>query len=69
MVTRDQVFKTLQGVQDPELGGNVVELGMVTDVRISDNDVEIGLALTVADHPGRGGRIAKLLEDLEDRAA
>lgn len=53
MVTRDQVLKTLEGVQDPELGGNVVELGMITDVRISENDVEIGLALTVAECPLR----------------
>ncbi|MCH9016339.1 MAG: DUF59 domain-containing protein [Chloroflexi bacterium] len=35
MVTREQVLKTLEGVQDPELGGNVVELGMITDVVVS----------------------------------
>ena len=53
MVTREQVLKTLEGVQDPELGGNVVELGMITDVRILEKDVEIGLALTVAECPLR----------------
>jgi ATP-binding protein involved in chromosome partitioning len=53
VVTREQVLKTLEGVNDPELGGNVVELGMITDVRISDSQVDIGLALTVAECPLR----------------
>jgi ATP-binding protein involved in chromosome partitioning len=46
-------MRTLEGVQDPELGGNVVELGMITDVRIDDSAVEIGLALTIAECPLR----------------
>jgi ATP-binding protein involved in chromosome partitioning len=53
VVTREQVLKTLEGVNDPELGGNVVELGMITDVGISDSQVNIGLALTVAECPLR----------------
>lgn len=51
--TRDQVLKTLEGVRDPELGGNVVELGMITDVVIDGSAVEIGLALTIAECPLR----------------
>lgn len=53
MVTRDQVLKTLEGVNDPELDGNVVELGMISDVAIDDGVVEIGLALTIAECPMR----------------
>ncbi len=53
VVTPDQVLKTLEGVNDPELGGNVVELGMITDVQVHDGRVEIGLALTVAECPLR----------------
>ncbi len=53
MVTREQVLKTLEGVQDPELGGNVVELGMITYVSIEESAVEIGLALTIAECPLR----------------
>ena len=53
MVTREQVLKTLEGVQDPELGGNVVELGMITDVAVDGSAVEIGLALTIAECPLR----------------
>ena len=53
MVTREDVIKTLEGVQDPELGGNVVELGMISDVVVNGGDVEVGLALTVAECPLR----------------
>lgn len=53
MVTRDEVLKTLEGVRDPELGGNVVELGMISDVIIDGGNVEVGLALTVAECPLR----------------
>ena len=53
MVTRDDVLKTLEGVRDPELGGNVVELGMISEVSINDGTVDIGLALTIAECPMR----------------
>ncbi len=53
MVSRDQVLEALEGVQDPELGGNVVELGMITDVRVDEGTVNIGLALTIAECPLR----------------
>lgn len=52
-ITRDDVLKTLEGVRDPELGGNVVELGMITDVGIEGATVDIGLALTIAECPLR----------------
>jgi ATP-binding protein involved in chromosome partitioning len=53
VVTRDEVLKSLEGVRDPELGGNVVELGMISDVKIDGSKVEIGLALTIAECPLR----------------
>lgn len=53
MVTVEQVMETLERVHDPELGGNVVELGMITDVRIEGDHVDIGLALTIAECPLR----------------
>ena len=52
-ITREQVMQTLEGVRDPELGGSVVELGMITDVTIDGGTVDIGLALTVAECPMR----------------
>jgi ATP-binding protein involved in chromosome partitioning len=53
MATRDDVLKTLEGVRDPELGGNVVELGMITDVTVRGTTVDVGLALTIAECPLR----------------
>lgn len=53
MITTEQVLRVLEGVQDPELGGNVVELGMISDVRIVESHVEIGLVLTIAECPLR----------------
>jgi ATP-binding protein involved in chromosome partitioning len=53
MVTRDDVISTLHGVRDPELGGNIVELGMVTDVDVIDASVVVGIALTIAECPLR----------------
>ncbi len=46
-------MKTLEGVRDPELGGNVVELGMISDVLIDGSAIDIGLALTIAECPLR----------------
>jgi ATP-binding protein involved in chromosome partitioning len=53
MVTREDVLSTLRGVRDPELGGDIVELGMVTDVVVVDGSIEVGIALTVAECPLR----------------
>src|SRR3989337_4107558 len=53
MPTREDVLKTLEGVRDPELGGNVVELGMISDVTVRGSTVDVGLALTVAECPLR----------------
>lgn len=55
MPTVDDVFQALRGVVDPELGGDIVELGMVTDVDITPAGlVTIGIALTIAECPMRG---------------
>ncbi len=46
MIERAQVLEALRGVQDPELGKSLVELGMVHDVEIEDARVRFTLALT-----------------------
>jgi len=52
--TGDEVRAALRGVVDPELGADIVELGMVTDVRIGDDGtVGVEVALTVAGCPLR----------------
>ena len=49
MTQSDILLKHLSTVFDPELGANIVELGMVKDVQHVDKTVTIKLALTIAD--------------------
>ncbi len=53
MVDRADVKAALRGVIDPELGADVVELGMVGDVTIDGGSVAVEIALTVASCPMR----------------
>ena len=53
MVQSDILLKHLSTVFDPELGANIVELGMVKEIDHEDANVTIKLALTIADCPMR----------------
>jgi len=50
---RDEIYKALEQVIDPELRRPVTELDMVRDIRIDGDDVTITIALTVAGCPLR----------------
>ena len=52
-VTEDVVRGALRNVMDPELGADIVELGMVTAVRIDAGVVDVEVALTIAGCPLR----------------
>jgi Mrp family chromosome partitioning ATPase len=52
MLTKEQLLKVLEKVNDPELGRNIVELGMVRDLTISpEGAVAFTLALTIPGCP------------------
>ena len=51
--TEDEVRDALRNVMDPELGADIVELGMVTRIRLDGPDVEVEVALTIAGCPLR----------------
>jgi Mrp family chromosome partitioning ATPase len=53
MPTETQIMETLAQVMDPELNRNIVELGMVHDVRFRDGTVSFTLALTIMACPLR----------------
>ncbi len=52
--TEAAVREALSRVVDPELGGNIVELGMVGGVTIDGGTVTVDIALTIAECPMRG---------------
>ena len=53
-LTEDRIMEARRGVMDPELGSDVVDLGMVREVVLDEGVVTIGLALTIAECPMRG---------------
>lgn len=57
MVTKEQVYEALQECYDPEIPVNIVDLGLVYDVQINDDKVDVKMTLT-APGCGMGGMIA-----------
>jgi ATP-binding protein involved in chromosome partitioning len=53
VVSEDQVIEALRPVQDPELHRSIVDLGMVRTITISEADVTVQIALTIAGCPLR----------------
>lgn len=51
MPTIEEIKAALTHVIDPELGKDIVELGMVRDIHIGEGEVNITLALTIAGCP------------------
>ena len=63
MVSVDDVRGMLRGVIDPELGSDIVELGMVRDVAVDGAEVTVTIALTTAGCPLR----AQIQKDVRAR--
>lgn len=69
MLTADLVRKALKGVKDPELGLNIVDIGLIYDVKVSDaGEVHITMSLTSPGCPSGPeiiGDVKQVVADLE----
>lgn len=64
----ERIVESLKNVIDPELGINIVDLGLVYDVRIEDGTVHIDYTLTTMGcpiGPMIEAQIQQLLKDIE----
>jgi len=65
MVTEEQVSDALRHVIDPELHADIVDLGMVSDIKINGGIIDVTIALTIASCPMRG----QIESDIDRRVA
>ncbi len=57
MATKDEVYEALQTCYDPEIPVNIVDLGLIYDVEINEDKVNVKMTLT-APGCGMGAMIA-----------
>jgi metal-sulfur cluster biosynthetic enzyme len=65
MITEDQVRKALRKVKDPELNIDLVVLGLIYDVRIDGDHVDVTMSLTSPGCPVAGEILAQAQEAVE----
>ncbi|MEN2998548.1 MAG: P-loop NTPase [Brevinematia bacterium] len=53
MVTRDEVIEVLKHVTDPEVGRDIVEMGMVRTIEVKENEIECEIILTTPACPAK----------------
>ena len=61
MATKDEVLEVLRQVEDPELGMDIVDLGLLYEVDVADSTVKVTYSLTSMGCPA-GPLIAQDIE-------
>jgi len=51
MVTQEQVYEVLRNCYDPEIPVNVVDLGLIYDVTVNEDNVNVVMTLTARGCP------------------
>ncbi len=62
MVNEEIIRESLKGILDPELGLNIVDLGLIYDINIQDGDVRVAYTLTAMGCP-IGAMISEQIEE------
>mgnify|MGYP000209319549 FL=1 len=62
----DDVRERLRGVSDPDLDGDIVSLGLVNDIEVTDEAIRIDLALGAPYSPTETGMANAVREALDD---
>jgi metal-sulfur cluster biosynthetic enzyme len=62
MATKDDIIYMLKNVKDPELGHNIVDLGLIYDISVENNNVKVIYTLTSPACPA-GAEIEKNMRD------
>ncbi|TLS50668.1 DUF59 domain-containing protein [Paenibacillus antri] len=66
-LTEDQVRETLKQVFDPELGVNIVDLGLVYDITVEEERVNVTMTLTTPGCPLHDTIVGGVRRSLQDR--
>lgn len=53
-IKTEDILETLKSVIDPEIGINIVDLGLIYNISISDETIEIDMTLTTPGCPMHG---------------
>jgi metal-sulfur cluster biosynthetic enzyme len=69
MITEETVFETLKQIIDPEMGINIVDMGLIYDADIQGKTIDLTMTLTSPGCPA-GGQIINgsqhVLQQLDD---
>jgi len=62
MITSGDITNAIKNVKDPELGHNIVDLGLIYDISVENNDIRVIYTLTSPACPA-GAEIEKNMRD------
>lgn len=65
MVDKEKVITALRDVYDPEIGVNVVDLGLIKELKIDNDNVTVDMVLTIPGCPLREYMISQVRETVE----
>ena len=66
-ITEEAVRSTLENVIDPELGINVVDLGLIYNVKIDDKKISVDMTLTAPGCPLAGMLAGNVEQELRGK--